>query len=119
MRCLCFCVGWIVMKCIINNVLIARRDLQIVSRFKLSVLHVVFFEPHKGCIGVGSGITVSTFQYFFLLPVFFSFSCPPLFRIVYFLFYFLCTSSLPFNKACMVFTVLAIVSGVISLKSMG
>jgi hypothetical protein len=53
--------------------LVFRGYLQIISRFKLAVLHVVFFHAHKSRIGICFGITVPFIHRFQVFLIFLQF----------------------------------------------
>ncbi len=50
--------------------LIFRAYLYIVTGFELTVTHVIFFHPHKGCLGVCLAVAAPVLQDFFLPLIF-------------------------------------------------
>src|SRR3954449_5623452 len=64
------CIGRIGVDIVIGNDLIVGADLYVVSRLKLTIVHMVFFHAHKSGIRVGFAIAVSAIQHFFFSLVF-------------------------------------------------
>ena len=59
----CQGVRWVVIKGEVRPVLILRRNLKVISRFGLPIVHGIFLESHEGSIGIRLGVTVSLAQY--------------------------------------------------------
>src|SRR5690554_6632371 len=59
----------VLVQSIVNNKLVFRADLYIITGLELPVLHMVLLHSHKSCIGIGLAIAASVAKKFLLLLV--------------------------------------------------
>src|SRR5690606_5606187 len=57
----------VLVQSIVNNKLVFRADLYIITRLELPVFHMIFFHAHESRIRIGLAIAVSAAKDFFLL----------------------------------------------------
>ena len=59
------------MNTIVDNKLVSRSYLDIISQFELVIAHMVFLHAHNSCIRIRFTIAITLSEYFFLFILFF------------------------------------------------